>query len=270
MTLATDKAAPLAIGQKIALQSKIIGALAMREIHVRYGRKNIGFLWIMLEPFLFTFGVILLRSMLPMATESRGIPLVGFLMTGYTPFLLYRHMVGHSIHCIRNNESVLYHRQIKFLDIFIANYLLEVAGILMAFTFGCLIFIWTGYLFLPKNPGLLILGWFFAIWFSASLALLVGALSPMSPLVEKLYNPISYLSLPISGAFFMVDWLPSSYAKTALWVPMVSYFEMIRSGYFSGAIQTHYDLGYLTLVCLILSFTALVMLNYTKKRISIR
>jgi capsular polysaccharide transport system permease protein len=72
----------------LARQFDIVGALTMREVHIRYGRKNIGFLWIMVEPFLFTFGVIALRSLLPVATESRGVPLVGFLMTGYTPFLL--------------------------------------------------------------------------------------------------------------------------------------------------------------------------------------
>lgn len=251
-------------------QSKIVSALTMREVHVRYGRQNIGFLWIMAEPFFFTLGVILLRSLLPIGTESRGIPLVGFLLTGYTPFLLYRHMVGHSIHCIRNNESVLYHRQIKFLDLFLANYVLEVVGIILAFVFGCTVFIALGYLYPPRDLALLLVGWFYAIWFSAALALLVGAISPLTTLVDKLYNPISYLSLPVSGAFYMLAWLPTSYAKAAMWVPMVHYFEMIRGGYFGGAIIARYDLLYLTLICMALTFAALVLLENTRKRISIR
>ena len=261
---------PQSFAGALARQCDIIGALTMREIHVRYGRQNIGFLWIMAEPFLFTFGVILLRSLLPFATESRSVPLAGFLLTGYTPFLLYRHMVGHSIHCIRSNESVLYHRQVKFLDLFLGQYILEAAGIIMAFAFGCGLFIVTGFLFLPKDPLLLLAGWFYAIWFSAALALLVGALSPLTTLVEKLYNPISYLSLPLSGAFYMVDWLPAGYGKTALWIPMVSYFEMIRGGYFGAAVTAHYDLVYLTLVCLVLTFVGLAMLAVTRRRISIR
>ncbi|HTC84476.1 MAG TPA: ABC transporter permease [Rhizomicrobium sp.] len=251
-------------------QARIIGALTMREVHVRYGRKNIGFLWIVAEPFLFTFGVIALRSLLPIGTESRGMPLVGFLMTGYTPFLLYRHMVGHSIHCIEHNQNVLYHRQVKFLDLFLGNYILETAGILMAFVSGCAIFIAAGMLFLPKNPALLLAGWFYAVWFSAALALLVGALSPLTTLVEKLYNPLSYLSLPLSGAFFLVDWLPSGYAKLALWIPMVNYFEMIRGGYFGAGVQVHFDALYLTLVCLALTFAALATLRSIRRRVSIR
>jgi ABC-type polysaccharide/polyol phosphate export permease len=258
------------VGALLARQARIIGALTMREIHVRYGRKNIGFLWIMAEPFLFTFGVIALRSFLPIGTESRGMPLVGFLMTGYTPFLLYRHMVGHSIHCIEHNQNVLYHRQVKFLDLFLGNYILEVAGIVMAFSVGCLIFIAAGMLFAPKNPALLLAGWFYAIWFSAALALLVGALSPLTTLVEKLYNPLSYLSLPLSGAFYLVDWLPSGYAKLALWIPMVNYFEMIRGGYFGGGVQVRFDALYLTLICLGLTFAALVALRFVRERVSIR
>ena len=254
----------------LARQADIIGALTMREVHVRYGRKNIGFLWIVAEPFLFTFGVIALRSLLPMGTESRGMPLVGFLMTGYTPFLLYRHMVGHSLHCIEHNQNVLYHRQVKFLDLFISNYILEAAGIVMAFVFGCAIFIVAGMLFPPKDPGLLLAGWFYAIWFSAALALLVGALSPLSTLVDKLYNPLSYLSLPLSGAFYLVAWLPSPYSHMALWIPMVDYFEMIRGGYFGGGIQVHYDALYLTVVCIALTFAALAMLTVTRKRFSVR
>jgi len=262
--------ASMGFGRALMRQLDIIGALTMREVHIRYGRKNIGFLWIVVEPFLFTFGVIALRSFLPIATESRGMPLVGFLMTGYTPFLLYRHMVGHAIHCIRGNDSVLYHRQIAVLDLFLANYILDATGILMAFVFGCALFIAAGLLFLPREPALLLAGWFFAIWFSAALALLVGALSPLTTLVEKLYNPISYLSLPISGAFYMVDWLPRGYGHAALYVPMVDYFEMIRGGYFGGAVAVHYDVLYLIMVCLALTCAALVALAQVRGRIAIR
>jgi len=258
------------VASLLARQGAIIGALTMREVHVRYGRKNIGFLWIVAEPFLFTVGVIALRTLLPMGTESRGMPLVGFLMTGYTPFLLYRHMVGHSIHCIEHNQNVLYHRQVGFLDIFLGQYILETAGIVMAFALGCTIFIVCGMLFPPKDPALLLAGWFYAIWFSAALALLVGAISPLSTLVDKLYNPLSYLSLPISGAFYLVDWLPSSYGKLALWVPMVNYFEMIRGGYFGGAVRVHFDSLYLTVICLALTFCGLAMLRYTRKNFAVR
>ena len=140
----------------------------------------------------------------------------------------------------------------------------------MAFSFGCAIFIVGGSLDFPKDLLLLYLGWFYAIWFSASLALLLGAISPFTTLVERLYNPISYLSLPVSGAFYMVSWLPSSYREYALYMPTVHYFELIRAGYFGPLVHTQYNIGYLTMVCLTLTLSGLVMLRHARKYVVIR
>ena len=42
----------------------ILGALMMRELSSRFGRRNIGFLWIMAEPALFCIGIIVLWSIM--------------------------------------------------------------------------------------------------------------------------------------------------------------------------------------------------------------
>jgi capsular polysaccharide transport system permease protein len=253
----------------LRVQLRVIGALTMREIHVRYGRKNIGFLWIIGEPVMFTFGVIALRSMLPMGGEGHGIKLVPFLMTGYMPFLVYRHLLGHAIHCIRMNQHVLYHRQVKIIDLFIVSIILEAGGVFMGFVGGIVLFHALGLMPLPVNLLLLYVGWFYAIWFCSAVAILTGAASTLTPIIEKLYNPVSYLSLPISGAFFMVDWLPHPYREAAEWVPFVNYFEILRSGYFGAQVHPHYFIGYLTAICLSLTFAALVMVRYIRPLLAI-
>ncbi|HEY0107528.1 MAG TPA: ABC transporter permease, partial [Rhizomicrobium sp.] len=221
----------------LAVQLRIIGALTMREIHTRYARENIGFIWLVGEPILFTFGVITIRTFLPFFPhEQHGMSLVGFLMTGYMPFLLYRHMISRSINCIRDNHSVLYHRQIRIIDIYLSRLLLEAAGTVIAFIFGCTLFIAVGLMGWPQNLLLLYAGWLYAIWFCGALAIFFGAASEISSLVDKLYNPFSYLSLPISGAFYMVAWLPSSWQHVALAIPLVHFFEMIRGGYFGATV----------------------------------
>ncbi|MGY4866424.1 capsule polysaccharide export ABC transporter permease, partial [Pasteurella multocida] len=45
--------------QSLIIQGRVIAALLMREIITRYGRRNLGFLWLFVEPFLMT-GIILL------------------------------------------------------------------------------------------------------------------------------------------------------------------------------------------------------------------
>ena len=36
----------------------------------------------------------------------------------------------------------------------------------------------------------------------------VGAMSEISEVVEKVWHPVTYLTFPLSGAMFMVGWLP--------------------------------------------------------------
>lgn len=256
--------------ESLAIQFRVIKALVLREIHTRYARENIGFLWMAGEPILFTGGVIAMRSLLPFfPREEHGMTLVGFLMTGYMPFLLYRHMISHCIHAVRNSGSVLYHRQVRMLDIYIARLIMEGVGTIMAFAFGCTLFVSLGMMELPKNLFLLYAGWFYALWFCGSFAILLGAASELSSLVDKLYNPMSYLSLPISGAFYMVNWLPHTWQQYALYVPLVHYFEMIRGGYFGTALVVHYNVAYITGWCLAFTFGGLAMIRVARSRLAV-
>jgi capsular polysaccharide transport system permease protein len=52
------------------------------------------------------------------------------------------------------------------------------------------------------------------------------------------------LMLPISGCFFMVDWLPT-FAQDLIWYnPTVHCFEMIRAGFFGDSVRTFYNPWY--------------------------
>lgn len=95
-------------------------------------------------------------------------------------------------------------------------------------------------------------------WFGASLALAVGTLSERSELVEKIWHPVSYLLFPLSGAAFMVDWLPPAAQKIILLLPMVHGLELMREGFFgTNVVRAHYDISYMAVVCLCLTFIGL-------------
>ena len=67
MALAVDENPTLA--HSLGVQWRILGALLIREMLTRYGRHNIGFLWLFVEPMIFTLGVTangrLQNSLLP-------------------------------------------------------------------------------------------------------------------------------------------------------------------------------------------------------------
>ena len=43
--------------QSFAIQRRVISALLMREVITRFGRENVGVLWLIGEPMMFTLGV---------------------------------------------------------------------------------------------------------------------------------------------------------------------------------------------------------------------
>lgn len=249
-----------------AIQRRVIGALLMREVLTRFGRHNIGFLWLFVEPMLFTLGVTAMWT----ATKSihnSNLPIVAFAITGYSSVLLWRNMPARCTMAINPNLSLMYHRQVRVIDIFLARILLEAVGASISFVTLVIFFSFIGWLRLPEDVLKVIGGWLMLIWFGASLAILLGALSEISDVVEKLWHPASYLIFPLSGAAFMVDALPKSAQYYILFLPMVHGTELLREGYFGAAFHAHYDLQYMALFNTALTMFALAQTRITSRRI---
>ncbi|MCX7284512.1 MAG: ABC transporter permease [Novosphingobium sp.] len=228
------------------IQRRVIGALLMREILTRYGRHNIGFLWLFAEPMLFTLGVTTLWS-LSGAHHLSAIPIVAFAITGYSSVLLWRSMPSRCISAIEPNLPLLHHRNVRLIDVFLSRILLEAVGTTISFVVLVLFFWGLEWLKPPEDAVKVALGWVMLSWFGASLAIFLGALSASSELVEKFWHPAAYILFPLSGAAFLVDGLPTAAQEYALFLPMVHGVELLREGYFGSAIRAHYDIGYMAL-----------------------
>jgi len=226
------------------VQKRVLGALLMREVLTRYGRHNIGFLWLFAEPMLFTLGVTALWSVAGLHKIS-SVPIVAFAITGYSSVLLWRAMPSRCISAIEPNLSLLYHRNVRLLDVFLARIALEAVGTTISFVGLVLVFWGIEWLSLPEDVLQVILAWLMLGWFGAGLALLLGALSGTSELVEKFWHPVSYLLFPLSGAAFVVTGLPKVAQDAVLLLPMVHGVEYLREGYFGSEITARYDLAYM-------------------------
>ena len=239
-----------------AIQGRVIYALLMREILTRYGRHNIGFLWLFAEPMLFTTGVTILWTV-TQSTHGSSLPIVAFALTGYSSVLLWRNMPARCIGAIEPNLALMYHRNVKTIDIFIARLLLEAGGATISFVTLSLFYIYIGWLEPPEDVLTVVGGWLLLAWFGASLAMLLGAISEKSELIDRFWHPTSYIMFPLSGAAFMVDALPTAAQKFMLYVPMVNGVEIVRQGYFGDHVHSHYDVPYLLGWCIGLTLLAL-------------
>lgn len=238
----------------------------MREILTRYGRHNIGFLWLFVEPMMFTLGVTALWT-LAGANHGSNLPIVAFALTGYSSVLVWRNMAGRLCGSIEPNLALMYHRNVKVIDVFASRLLLEGAGATISFIILGIIFTSIGWTKPPEDIFKVMQGWFMLIWFGVSLAILIGAWSARTEIIDKVWHPASYILFPLSGAAFMVDWLPPAAQEIILYLPMVHGVELLREGYFGSVVHAHYDIAYMAFICLCLSLLGLAMLREASRRV---
>jgi capsular polysaccharide transport system permease protein len=224
------------------IQRRVVSALMVRELVTRFGRENIGFLWMMVEPLLFA-GLVGLVWRYMKGPEEHGVSIVAFVASGYIPLTLFRHAVTRSTRVFSVNGSLHYHRQIKILDFNFVRFLIEVIGSMMAFLFiGALLYVLNEFP-IPADFGSLFVGWFFYCLFTFSLCLVLAPLSEMSEVLEKLMPVTLYIMIPFSGTFTMVAWLTPDIRQFMLYSPFVSPMELMRYGLFGDRVTPIYDLS---------------------------
>lgn len=258
---------PSSLRRSALVQGRVIHALLMREILTRYGRHNIGFLWLFVEPMLFTTGVTILWT-IAKAAHGSSLPIVAFALTGYSSVLLWRNMPARCIGAVEPNLALMYHRNVRVIDIFVARLILEAGGATISFVTLGLFYTYIGWLDPPRDVLTVVEGWLMIAWFGSSLAMFLGALAEKSELVERLWHPVQYLAFPLSGAAFMVDALPPGAQRYILYVPMVNGVELVREGYFGNEARVHYDLPYMVGCCVALSLLALAQVAVVNREIT--
>ncbi len=252
--------------RSLDIQRRVIGALFLREIITRYGRHNIGVLWLVMEPMLFTLGVTALWTVAKMHTMV-DIPIVAFAITGYSSVLLWRNAASRCSKAIEPNLSLMYHRNVKVIDIFLARVLLEIVGGIASLTVLTVAFSSIGAMSWPVDLAVVVSGLLLLAWFSIAIGLIVGAVSERSEAFERVWHIFTYLLFPLSGAVFMVYWLPQPAQHLVLMLPMVHATEMIRHGYFGGIVPTYENPGYFAACNMILTLAGLALARETGRRV---
>ena len=137
----------------------------------------------------------------------------------------------------------------------------------MSFFVLSVLFIGIGMMAPPHNIALILGGWIHIATLACGLGFTLGALSERSETVERVWHTIAYLLFPLSGAVFMVDWMPQYAQKFVLLLPMVHGVEMIRSGYFGPLVKAHYDIGYMVTFDLVLLLIGLCLVREASKHV---
>lgn len=256
----------VSLARSLQIQARVVHALLLREVLTRFGRHNLGFLWLFFEPMLFTLGVAALWSALK-ATHGSSLPIVAFTITGYSSVLLWRNMPGRCLNAVEPNRALMHHRNVRLMDLFLARILLELVSVSASLVLLTTIFSLIGLMSPPEDIPLVFTAWLLLFWFGAAFSVILACLALRSELVDKFWHPLSYILFPLSGAGYMVDWLPVGIRPYALLLPMVHCTEMIREGYFGSLVRTHYDPFYVVTVAMGMSLLALALLRDASRRL---
>jgi len=228
--------------RSLAIQRRVLGALIMRETWSRFGRENFGFTWVYGEFLIFALPVIVMWRVIRGHTEH-GLLVVPFVWSGYMAIMLFRHIGGRMVGAVRLNRSLLYHRNVTPFDAVVARMAIEIFGNWGAAAFSFFLLYAIGAMNWPRNMPLLFLGYFYMTWWCVSLGLVIAAFSERTAIFEKIWSPVSYMYLPVSGFMYMAAWLPTSIRTGLLAVmPALPCYEMMRAGIFGPVMRYYYDI----------------------------
>lgn len=242
------------------IQKRVIGALLMREIITRYGRNNIGFLWLFVEPLLMTLMILLLWGA-ARANQYSDLNIIAFTLTGYPLAMMWRNVSNRAIGAISANASLLYHRNVRVLDTLFARMLLEIAGATIAQIAIVGVLILIGWIPTPADVFYMLMAWLLMAIFAIGLGLVICSIAFKVEAFGKIWGTFSFVMLPLSGVFFFVSSLPQQAQQYVLWMPMVHGTEMFRQGYFGASVITHESISYIILCNLVLLLLGFIMVN---------
>lgn len=251
------------------VQARVVMALMLRGALSRYGHENIGFFWLMGEPLLMTCGVMVMWSVAGM-DHGHGVGIVPFVLTGYTMLTLWRHVVVHMSHSMSHNAGLMFHRNVRMIDALSGHVVLESLGGLAAF-FIAYIPLYAADMVPPISDPLLLLGaWAIITWLAFAFGMVIAALSEFSEAVTRFIPPLMYITIPATGAFYMVNWMPEKVQAVLIWSPLVHPFEMFRGGLFGPVVEAKFSFGYMILVCTLLTAVGLAMVRSAEKHVHLQ
>ena len=260
----TERLSKLRVGWRI--QRRVITALMIRELHTRFGRENIGFLWIMVEPLLFA-GLVAFAWRLMKGPAEHGVDVVTFVISGYIPLTLFRHSITRCISLFVANGSLMYHRQIRITDFILTRFMIEMIGGMMAYLFIGLVLNAFGLFPVPSDMGIFVAGWLIYSLFTLALCFIIAPLSEMSALLEKFVPVTTYIMIPFSGTFNMASWVPEGVREVLLWSPWVNAMEMMRYGIYGDLVTPYYSFGFPIAASIICLVFGLALCRYVRKHL---
>jgi len=237
-------------------QLRVIGALILREMRVRYGHSQLGYIWALMEPIAWIAFISVMFSFTG-AHAPHGDNTGLFVALGLVPFFLFRNLGNQLGHAFEANLALLSFPIVKELDTVIARAILEIVTsmvIMFLLVSGNILFLDAP---LPDDLLKMLTAFLSIGLFGLGVGLGNAVMRYKFDSWMNIYGLITTPLFWISGIFFSLESIPANIRAFLSWIPIVHGVETMRDGYFANYRNSHIDLNYLLLCGLFLVMVSL-------------
>lgn len=256
-----------AVGRSVLVQVRVIGALMLRQAVAQFGHHNLGFFWVFVEPLVLS-GAVMIMWTLAGLNQKQTVGVVPFVLASYALLTLWRSLCSRSAAALRNAAPLLYHRNVRVLDVLISRAALECLGGMASFTVAFIVLNLLGAVGNVEDPLAMAGAWLLMTWFGWSFGLIIAGLTELFEPAEHLVPAFLYVTIPITGAFYMVLWMPPSVQEVLMWSPLVHICEMFRGGMFGAHTSAEWSATYVVIWCVAQMAIGLPLLRFAQQRFS--
>ncbi len=255
------------MGNLLALQARVIGALVLRETRATFGTSQLGYLWAIVTPAA-GVGVLVMVFEAVSRQPPFGSSLALFFATGMLTLEFYQKLSLTLMTTFDANKALLTYPLIKETDTLFARLILISATYLLIMFIFYSTLIALGLAELPRFPDQLL----YAFIATALLGFGAGTFNAsVYSMWESWRHVESILTRPlfiISGIFFVPSQLPPTAIAFLKWNPVLHLVEWVRSGYYSNYDSTVLNKTYLLGFAMTLILLGLIGERlYRKKRV---
>ncbi len=211
----------------------VIFAMIMRETRTRFGRRNLGYLWALVEPLIHVclfYGIFTARGM----TDRHGMALSTFLITGILGWFMFNTTMSRLFSAIKANKALLYFPQVLTIDLYLSRAILEFATMMVVFVLQLSGAALWGDPVAVDDYLMLVLG-FLGLWaLGLGFGLFFGSIISVDDGILRIIGPVFRIMYFTSGVFFVIDDAPVQVREFLLLNPVLHLIEFVRTGFFSN------------------------------------
>ena len=253
------------VSPALTVQSRVIAALILREVHTLYGNTRLGYLWAIIQT-AFNIAVFWLFREFLGAHAPHGMGMAIFMLCGFIPWYMFSDAISRCMKAVSANQALLTFPQVTELDLMIAR-LIVVWGTQLV----CAIIILSvatalGQPVELRHPDTLVATLLFAPLLGLGLGLIFASLARLWPTLERLVPILMRFLFFASGIFFQVSELPARFSEPLLLNPVAQLIEWQRYGFSASSASPLFSVGYVTAWCLISLCLGFLLERYARGR----